>query len=336
MIPSAIHKAIQEGVPPIVVVVGEAGLLVERAEKALVDAVLPTVGIAAFNYSLHRAGEANALEALATAQTVPMMADRRLVVVRGIQDGSNALFEALVEYAEAPPVETVLVITGSGFPKVKKGGSNWGVRLGNQVKKSGLLVKLSASDVNASRLVREHAETLGKQLGNRAASLLLEVVGEDLGRLVQEVEKLALFAGDEPELTEEMVLAASSMVAEGQVWDLTAGLVARDPDMALAALHRALEEGEPEHKLLGLIGWQLRQVLEATDLLARGVPDKDVQKRTRLRWDAFKRVKALAQNPPAAADVLHRLAVANRLMNSHRAGSRRILEEFVIAVSSGT
>lgn len=336
MITKAVQRAIEEGVPQVVVVVGEASLLVQRAEKALVDATLPRCGIVAFNHSVHRAGDARALDAISTARTVPMVAEVRLVVLRDLQEGSDALFEALVDYAKAPVDSAVLVCTGTGFPKVRKGGSNWGVRLKNALKKTGLFVKLSASEVAPAALAREHASSLGKSLSPRAASLLVEVVGQDLGRLVQEVEKLVLFAGDEPELTEEIVLAASSMVAEGQVWDLTAGLVARDPDAALAALHRALEEGEPEHKLLGLIGWQLRQVLEATDLLARGVPDGEVQKRTRMRWDAFNRVKRLAaNNPPSAADVLHQLAVANRLMNSHRAGTRRILEEFVVSMATG-
>ncbi|MCO4744456.1 MAG: DNA polymerase III subunit delta [Proteobacteria bacterium] len=335
MITAAVQKALDEGVPAVVVVVGEAGLLVERAEQALVAATLPKCGIAAFNHSVVRAGDSRAMDALATAQTVPMMADVRLVVLRDLQEGSDALFEALVEYAKSPVDSAVVVCTGTGFPKVRKGGSNWGVRLKNALKSTGLFVKISASEVSPPALATQHAKSLGKELPRRAASLLVELVGPDLGRLVQEVEKLVLFAGDEPVLSEEIVLAASSMVAEGQVWDLTAGLVARNPDVALAALHRALEQGEPEHKLLGLIGWQLRQVLEATDLLARGVPEREVQKRTRMRWDAFNRVKTLAEGgAPSAADVLHRLAVANRLMNSHRAGTRRVLEEFVVSVAT--
>lgn len=336
MIPSALSKAISTDLPSVIVVVGEASLIVERSEQAVVESVLPTIGMPALNHSVFRAAEVSSADLLATLETVPMMSERRLVVLRGIEEGKDELFQGLLEWLATPRPEVVLVVSGSRFPPVRKGGSNWAVRMRNAVKSTGLFLKLGPRDVSPAAVVREHARTLGCEIDGRAVSLLVETVGEDLGRLVQELEKLALFAGDATTLTADMILQSSSRVAEADVWQLTAALVSRDVNAALAALHRALEEGEPEHKLLGLVGWQLRQVLEALDFIRRGERDADIQKRTRLRREALSAVKRMARNnPPSAAEVMRQLATANRLMNSHRAGSRHVLESFVLEVASG-
>ena len=242
MIPSALSKAISTDLPSVIVVVGEASLIVERSEQAVVESVLPSIGMPALNHSVFRAAEVSSADLLATLETVPMMSERRLVVLRGIEEGKDELFQGLLEWLATPRPEVVLVVSGSRFPPVRKGGSNWAVRMRNALKSTGLFLKLGPRDVSPSAVVREHARSLGCEIDGRAVSLLVETVGEDLGRLVQELEKLALFAGDATTLTADMILQSSSRVAEADVWQLTAALVSRDVNAALAALHRALED----------------------------------------------------------------------------------------------
>ena len=65
-----------------------------------------------------------------------------------------------------------------------------------------------------------------------------------------------------------VVAAAGSMVAEAVIWDLTAGLAARDPELALDALHRLQDSGDDARKLLGMIAWQMREILRVAELAA--------------------------------------------------------------------
>lgn len=329
------NRELQGDHVPIWLVIGDAGPLVEEAAAEIEASAVARCGLPAFNHGVFRASEPGAVEAFAAARTLPMMADLRVVVVRGVEEGSDAFYEALVDYAAEPSPTTVLLLTGSGFPKVAKGGKNWASRVGNALKKHGRIVKRSAQDASPVRYVQQCAERLGKRLERRDAEILVELVGADLGRLRQEVGKVALFVGDSPEITAADLQQACSLVAEGVIWDLTTGIAARDVDRALTALHRQLEEGDDPRKLLGMIVWQLRTLLEGAALLQRGVPEHEVRNRTRLRPDALQRLaQSVRKAPPDPARMMARIARANRDMNLHRAGARHVLEALVLELCS--
>ncbi len=319
---------------PVVLVLGDVGLLVERAVGEIERAVLPRVGIPAFNVGTWRADDADPMAALRAARTLPMMADRRLVIVRGVELAGDAWLEAACEYAKEPSESTVLVIAGSGFPKVKKGGSDHGARLRNAVKKAGKLITFKSEDQRPSAFAMEHARRIGKQLGAREAELLVEVCGPDLSNLASEVEKLALYLGDRAEIHAGDIDEVCSLLAEQVVWELTSGIAARDPDRALAALHRLTSQDDSSgqvRRLLGMIAWQTRQIIEVAAALREGLSDWEVRQRTKARADLVVAVRGgLQRGLPPTWVLLDGLAEANRRMNSHRAGDRKILEDLVL------
>ena len=325
-----------EPLRPVYVVLGEAVPLVERAAKAIEAAVRPRLGPPAFNHGRYRAGEGDPLAPFDAARTLPMLGELRLVEVRNLEEGPPALFEALVAYAAAPSSGSVVLVRGRGFPKVEKGGSNWGVRVKNALKEAGLLVQIEGKDLDPVSFAMEAAGERGKVLAGQDAALLVETAGEDLGRLEQEIDKLATYVGEASRITADDITAATAMLSEAVIWDLTTGLACRDPALALPALERLQSAGDDARRLLGMIVWQMRELLRAAELLEQGVKDNDVVSRVRLRWDLFRAVKpTLKEGFPDAADLLRRLATANRHMNSHRAGADRILEGLVLEMLDG-
>lgn len=332
-----LEKLVSGDLAPVWLIHGDARPLVQDAVAKVVARALEQCAIPAFNHSTSSAAEGDPAAALATARTLPMMSDLRVVEVRDMQEGSDQLFEALLAYAADPSPSTVLVVTGSGFPKVRKGGRSWARKVETAVKKAGRVVKISSRDMPAGRFAVDRAKALGKRLGRREAELLVEIVGDDLGRLAREVDKVALFVGDAGEITADDLHMACSLVAESVIWDLTAGIAARDPDGALASLHRQLEEGEDPRKLLGMIAWQLRQVLQAAELIRAGASDGEIRTATRMRFDLLRSLRRSVEagRTAGAARMMGRLAHANRQMNEHRAGDRRILESLVLDLCAG-
>jgi DNA polymerase-3 subunit delta len=332
-----LERSLSEGQPrPIYVVVGEAAPLVERAVRLVEHAVRPRLGPPAFNHARFRAGDEGGTGAFDTARTLPMLGELRLVEVRGLEEGLPAVFEALVAYAAKPSADAVLVASGAGFPKVEKGGSNWAVRVKNAVKKTGVLVEIGGADLDPVAFAVGVARAAGKELTRDGAAALVENVGSDLGHLEQEIGKLASYVGSEPQITGEDVAAATALLAEAVIWDLTGALAARDADRAIEALHRLQSGGDDARRLLGMIAWQMRELLRAAELLQHGVRDNEIVSRVRLRWDLFRAVKpTLGEGFPDAADLLRRIATANRHMNSHRAGADRILEGLVFEMLEG-
>jgi DNA polymerase-3 subunit delta len=312
-------------------ILGDASLLVDRAVERLVAWGRERCGPPQFNLSKVYASEANATSAFSTARTLPMMAGLRIVVVRELDQADDAFWEALVSYLAEPSPSTLLVCAGSGFPKAKKGGANWSARVQKvAVAPRARILKLGSDAVAPGALARQHAKTLGKDLGENDARLLVDLVGGDLGRIVQEIEKLALYVGDAPKIGTDDVHAACSLLAEAVVWDLTAGIASKNPKRALAALHRMLEDGEPEHKLMALVVWQLREVLQIGELIGQGRNDWDIAQALRSRADRVREVRASLSSEPDAARMMERVARANQEMNSHRAGTRRVFEALIV------
>ena len=75
-----------------------------------------------------------------------------------------------------------------------------------------------------------------------------------------------------------------------------------------------------------MVAWQLRQLLA----IQAGLQGHPVEGVRMPGWKRKKVEQALQRNPLDPARTLERLAQANQDMNSHRAGSRRILEGLVL------
>ncbi|MCB9681393.1 MAG: DNA polymerase III subunit delta [Alphaproteobacteria bacterium] len=329
-------RALQAPIADVYLVVGAEALLVERAVTALVDAVSPEIGPPAFNLSMHRAGDADAAEALGAARTLPMMAGRRLVVVRDLHEGSDAFFTDLESYLEAPSPSTTLVLAGTGWPTVRKGGRAWGSRIPKRVDAVGIVLKYATADADPVRFVTQAAADLGHALTSQDARLLVDLIGRDLGRLARELDKVSLYVGPGQPIDGAAIGAACSALAEKEVWDLTSGIAARDAEAALGALHRLLEQGDAPHHMLALVGWQLRTVLRVAELVRHKAPEDRIRAEVRMRPDQYQRVRrAVGRDTRGAAEMLERLARANRAMNSARSGDRRVLEALVIDLVRG-
>ena len=313
---------------------GAEPILVSRLVDAVSDRVRPHLGLEAFNLTTARGSDSEVVDALGAARTLPMMADRRLVVVRDLHEAPNAFFEALVDYLQHPSETTTLVLAGAGFPKVVKGGKNWKARLKSKLGEA-LVIEIGDRDVDPRAFAVAHAAQLGHVLDRDAAGVLVELVGTELGTVAREVEKVALHAEAEAQLTVSDVTAAVSVLAEEEVWTLTRGVVARQPEQALGALHRLLAQGESPHRLMGLLVWQLRQVLKLADHLRRGHSEQQIRSSLRMRWSEFQAMRAhVGAHTRGAADTLERAARAHREMNGAKAGAERILEAFVLELAA--
>lgn len=337
--PESDYQSAEVGSPlPVYVLVGDAPVLLRRAERRLLAAITPLCGLAAFNVSTFSADDG--MKALSTARTLPMMADRRLVVVRELESADDAFFSALAEYLEEGAAsQTTLIATGSGFPKVKKGSSNWKLRLSNAIKRGGGgWIEANADSVRPAAFAQSAAVARGKRLGAGVAAAIVEIAGRDLDALEHEVEKLSLYVGDAPEIDRAAVEALTTQLSEAVVWDLTKGIAASDPELALRSLHRLLAgqggdgDDQPD-KLLSLVTWQMRELLSALQMARLGASDEDIRRATKANVEV---VRGLLAGPhaPTTAPVLEELLRANRQMHASPVGGARVLEGLVLRLAT--
>ncbi|MEN9787089.1 MAG: hypothetical protein RLZZ299_2353 [Pseudomonadota bacterium] len=315
----------------VILAVGGVGVLARDAEAAVRAQVLEGP-FASLNHAVFTAGEEAALGFREAARTQPMMAARRLIEIRQVQEANAALLDAILAYVQAPCPTAVLLLCGERLPAAT-GGVDRGARIRNAVKKTGMVLDLDGEGTDPRAFAAERARALGVSVERAALASLVEVSGGDLGALAADVETCAQYAGPGGTIDAAAVAAVCPWVAEASVWALTDAIVGRDADAALASLHRLLEDGEAPHKILGSIAWQLRQTLLVQDALRRGIPEREAG--IRMPPGKVRAIRdAVQARPQSPSQVLEALARVNHRMNSSRAGDRRQVEAFVLQLLS--
>ncbi|HEY5332120.1 MAG TPA: hypothetical protein VIJ21_01120, partial [Solirubrobacterales bacterium] len=121
------------------------------------------------------------------------------------------------------------------------------------------------------------AQRLGFRLEPRAAALLVERMGPESLRLRNEVERLALWAGEGGEVTagdlEEMIADTS----EAAVWTLSDAVIEGDAATALRVGEQLIEQGENVTGLIYGLASKLRAACAAAALLEEGMPPSEVE-----------------------------------------------------------
>lgn len=130
--------------------------------------------------------------------------------------------------------------------------------------------------------VRQHARAQGGDITPEAAELLAALVGRDLRLLDTEIDKLLLYANGERPVQAGDVRRLVSRAREESIFELVDCVGRRQTDRALQLLHHMLEdEGEPL-QILGMIGRQVRILIEVAELGGRGLVSSEIAAQLKL------------------------------------------------------
>ena len=107
--------------------------------------------------------------------------------------------------------------------------------------------------------IERRMASAGLRPGQGAAERFFEATGLDTSQWSQELEKLALYAGDSgQELTRDDVNMVISGSREVLIWDFCAAVLGGDAKLALAQLSALLAQDESEVGILILLAGQVR------------------------------------------------------------------------------
>lgn len=264
-----IAAAVARGeIAPVYCLSGER-YLVDAAAAAIRGAVLAEAGAAAaFNNDVFDLKEKGLGAALATARTLPMLAKRRLVVGKAIDEVKAADLEPLVDYVEDPNPATCLLLVAD---KVDVRFKAFQV-----LKKRGYLhVFAPLRDQALAGWLRGEARARKLTLAADAAEALATAAGPDLGRLSQALDLLALYAAGKPIGVEDV----EDLVAETRergIFELTKAIGAGNVTRSLALLANMLRNREPALRIQFMLARHLRQVWRAKELAASGAGRNEI------------------------------------------------------------
>jgi DNA polymerase III subunit delta len=221
----ALHSALKKRVfDPVYYLFGEDDFLKERATRDLIEAAVdPTTRD--FNLELRRANELDAEALDALLSTPPMLAERRVVVLRDVDKLKKSARTLLDRYLTRAAHDTVLVLVAPSGAKADKTLSD----------RSTAVEFAPLTGDRLPRWVAYHAQhELGRTITPEAVTLLVEAVGGDLAQLAIELEKLASYA---TETIDEHAVAEVVGVRRGEsLGDLLDAVAAKDASTALGLI----------------------------------------------------------------------------------------------------
>lgn len=274
MKPEEFDRAVQGGgiIGPLYYIYGDEQYLVARGVRRLLERVVPP-DTRDFNFTTFYGNECKGDEIVEAAQTFPMFADRRVVLVKKGNELSAAALEVLTGYVTAPSPSTCLIFQGEKADLRKK--------FFTAFKKSGELVEFKRPYENQLGIfITEEAACRSKKVEPAAAALLSYLVGTNLQELASQLEKVATFVGERSTIRIDDVRAIVSDTKVDSVFELANALGERDLARCLRCLHTILRDGEAPLMVLAVLTRHFRQLWVVRELLEGRETPQEIGRKT--------------------------------------------------------
>ena len=208
---------------------------------------------------------------------------RRYLLADGVERWSDSDQRAVAEALCALPEELTLVLIAHG--KVPPKLATAGREAGGEV----LAYEAPRPRELPRRLVAEARER-GFELEPAAARILVQRMGASPLRLTNELDRLALWAGEGGKVSAADLEAMVSDTSEAAVWALSDALLEGDAEAALAISDRLLAQGENVTGLVYGLASRLRKAHVALERLEAGTPPKQVESELQMHRFAAKQL----------------------------------------------
>jgi DNA polymerase-3 subunit delta len=208
---------------------------------------------------------------VASAQTGSLFVAQRAIVVRRA-DQLKGDEERIGAYAEDPSPDATLILMA---PKPDRRRSVW--------KKLLPKAEVHSAQPKKGRALRAHVEGELRRRGLRLApeglEELIDRVGQDLRRLMGEVDKLEAFGAGQKSLSAEDVAAVLGRGLGRPLYLLGDAIAARRMATSLELIDELMGDGEEGLRILATLHRSLRQVRAAAALREAGVRSDEIGRR---------------------------------------------------------
>lgn len=183
---------------PIYLFMGEESFFIDDL-TILMDQMILSEAERDFNHSVFYGVDSDVRTIISTCKRYPMMSDYQVVIVKEAQKLDN--FDLLELYAKKPLSSTILIIN------YKHGTVDGRKAVVKAIDKIGVIFESKRLyDNKIPAFIISYYQDRGFQIDSKATQMLVDYVGNDLSKLVQELEKLqVVLSGKQPRITAEIV-----------------------------------------------------------------------------------------------------------------------------------
>ena len=261
---------------------GPETFLIHHWQKRLTEGILDGAE-ATLNFETFE-GKAPIQDIINAAETLPFMAERRLILCKGtglFETGRKDDSEAMAKYIADIPPSTILVFIESG---VDKRG-----RLFKRVKEAGFVDEAATpSEGDLAGWAGKLCASRGKTLHRAAAFHLIRNTTQNMQLLYNELEKLISYVGDAPEITIDDIDAVCTKSLDVKIFDLMKQISRGDARAACDIYAGLIGMKESPLMVLSMIARQFRFLLQCGAMAATGAQQKDIASKLSLHPFAVK------------------------------------------------
>lgn len=270
------------------------------------------------------------------AHTLPFFGERKVILVKSPyfltsqKEKLEQNVKVLEKYISEPSPFSILVFIAP-FEKL------------DERKKITKLLKKEAEVLEANALqgqdirawIASQATEQRVQIENDAVDLLLELVGNNMLLLSQEIQKLLLYAGADSVISQEIVAQLVPKSAEQSVFSLVERVVQRDIAGAMRMLEELLVQQEEPIKILALLANQFRLLYQVKELQQRGYAQNQAASHLGVHPYRVKLAMGQAQrfSFQELRSIIDHLADADYDMKTGKLNKRLVLEIFLMRLS---
>jgi DNA polymerase-3 subunit delta len=228
---------------PVYFFFGEEDFLIDEIVDAIVaEGVDPATR--GFNLDIVHGSETDGKDVVSIASSFPMMAERRVVIVKDFDRASNK--ELVEPYLEHPSPSTCLILMASK-PDMRK-------------KPYPLLKKKSVGgefnrlyDNEIPGWIQRRVTQLRRTMTPEAAELLQAYVGNSLREVSNQIDKLLIAVGSKPTVGLEDVEAIVGISKEFTVFELTKMVGEKNISKSIEIVERMLDSGESPQLIIVML-----------------------------------------------------------------------------------
>lgn len=293
--PEQLQRHLLDGLQSVYVLCGDEPLLLQESTDLIRQAATKNGYSERQVHAIERGFSWDAL--IADSQALSLFAERKLVELRFSGKPDAAAADVLIDFAQRPPEDTLLLIT---LPKLDAAAqkSKWFTALDNHG------VQITVYPVDASALpgwLSQRAQSLGLRLPTEALQLLADRTEGNLLAAAQALEKLRLLS-DGNDISFDTVASLVSDSTRYSVFDLADAVLMGDASRAARLLLGLESEGQAESVVL----WALQKDLRALTLAAEQMSQSGQQA---LSSQALNQLGFWAKRQGPAQQALRRLSL---------------------------
>ncbi len=278
--------------------------------------------------STHDGEKAAFPEVIDDLQTMPFLSQYRLVIITDADKFVSAYRDKLETYLEKPSATGILMLHMKSFPG--------NTRLAKKSDKIGWVCKFEElTEKELPKFVADYAKKEHKlKIQPSIAELLIELVGNSSGQLINEIDKLAAFliGSGKTEITEDEIEKLVGNNRQYDAFNVIDAISQQNTPLALNLLDQMLAKNkDAEFSAVGAFAWYFRKLYKARVMYSQKMPPFEITRAAGV-WhnkESFMKLVSV-MNGGKIANAIQRLTEIDYATKSGGGTIKFGLEKFIV------